>query len=107
MTLAEFKASLLEEFTAIDTELDVPFMTLKISNACDEVKRRRNYKASGYSDKQIEADIQEYASNIRNVALYDYNQAGAEFESAHGEIGINRSYTDRERLFVGVAPFVG
>lgn len=107
MTLAEFKANLLTEFEGIDADFDRAFMAQKIANACDEVRRRRNYTASGYSDNEIEADIQNYASNIRNVSLYDYNQNGAEFESSHSEIGINRAWIDREKLFVGVAPFVG
>lgn len=75
----------------------------KVINAIREVKTARNYP-SHYSDIQIERDLYRYYSQIRNLALYDYNQIGAEGESSHSEGGTSRSYVDRKSLFSGVLP---
>lgn len=75
----------------------------KVIGAIREVKTARNYP-SHYSDIQIERDLQRFYSNIRNLALYDYNQIGAEGESSHSEGGTSRSYVDRNSLFGGVIP---
>ena len=55
---------------------------------------------------QIEEDIENYYSNIRDIALYDYNIIGAEGESYHYEGGTNRTYIDRRRLYNGIIPLV-
>lgn len=78
----------------------------KIRQAIKSVKRARNYSGAGYSIDQIEEDIENYYSNIRDIALYDYNIIGAEGESYHYEGGTNRTYIDRRRLYNGIIPLV-
>ena len=75
----------------------------KVVGAIREVKRARKYP-SYYTDEQIQTDLYEYYSNIRNIALYDYNKIGAEGETSHSENGVNRSYADRNKLFAGIIP---
>lgn len=75
----------------------------KLVGAIREVKRARKYP-SYYTDEQIQTDLYEYYSNIRNIALYDYNKIGAEGETSHSENGVNRSYGDRDKLFAGIIP---
>lgn len=75
----------------------------KVIGAIREVKTARNYP-SHYSDSQIERDLHRFYSNIRNLALYDYNQIGAEFEESHGENSVSRSWIDRNKLFDGIIP---
>lgn len=75
----------------------------KILAAIREVVRVRNYPSS-YSDERINKDLYMYYSNIRNIALYDYNVIGAEWQSSMNENGINRSYVDRNKLFKGIIP---
>ena len=75
----------------------------KIMGAIREVKTARNYP-SHYSDLQIERDLYHFYPNIRHLALYDYNQIGAEFEESHGENSISRSWCERKELFNGVLP---
>lgn len=84
---------------------DADILAVKVDNAIREVKRRRNYKASNMSNEEIEEDLENYYTNIHNVALFDYNQIGDEFQSAMTENGTRREYVDREKLFVGVAAF--
>lgn len=78
----------------------------KIRQAIKSVMRARNYSGAGYSTAQISEDIENYYSNIRDIALYDYNIIGAEGESYHYEGGTNRTYIDRRRLYNGILPIV-
>ena len=70
----------------------------KVVGAIREVKTARNYP-SHYSDVQIERDLYRWYSQIRNLALYDYNQIGAEGQTSMGENGVSRSWVDRNSLF--------
>lgn len=75
----------------------------KVIGAIREVKTARKYPST-YTDEQISKDLYEYYSNIRNIALYDYNMIGVEGQSSSSENGISRSYVDRDKLFKGVIP---
>lgn len=78
----------------------------KVRNAIREVKMKRNYVATSYTDKQIEQDLFNYYSVIKNVALYDYNHIGAEGQTSHNENGVSRVWVNRDELFKGVHAFV-
>lgn len=96
--LADLTAELESEPTFDSTKL-----LQKVVGAIREVKRARKYP-SYYTDEQIQRDLYEYYSNIRNIALYDYNKIGAEFEQSHSENSVNRNWTDRDKLFSGILP---
>ena len=101
-----------EIFDELKTELeDDPnfnekILKVKIKNAIRDVRIRRNYKASTYSDDAIEKDMERFYVVILNVARYDYNQVGIEGEQAHSENGVNRTYVSRDSLMATVHPFV-
>lgn len=78
-------------------------LTQKVINAIREVKIARKYPDS-YTDERIQSDLYSFYSNIRNIALYDYNKMGAEFEQSHNENSINRNWFERTKLFCGVIP---
>ena len=59
---------------------------------------------SGYTDGMIAQDLDRYYSQIRNLALYDYNSIGFEGESQHSEDSIQRTMVDRKTLFAGIIP---
>ena len=82
---------------------DSSVLRQKVINAIREVKKERKYPSYYLSDL-ISKDLYEFYSNIRNIALYDYNKVGAEGELTHSENGISRSYVDRKNLFSGVLP---
>ena len=75
----------------------------KVINAIREVKTARKYP-SYYTEEQIARDLYNFYSNVRNIALYDYNKIGGEFEQSHNENSVNRSFVDRNSLFGGVIP---
>lgn len=98
---------LLEDLTAELSETDENFkqslIIPKIKNAIREVKRARNYPKH-YTESIIVEDLENYYSNIRNIALFDYNQIGAEGQASLSENGTSRSYIDRDKLFAGIIP---
>lgn len=75
----------------------------KVINAIREVKKARKYPGY-YTEEQIARDLYDFYSNVRNIALYDYNKIGGEFEQSHNENSVNRSFVDRNSLFGGVIP---
>lgn len=82
---------------------DAELLSAKVVSAIKEVVRARKYPKY-YTYEQITADLYNFYSNARNIALYDYNQIGAEFQQSSSENGTSRSYTDRKSLFNGVIP---
>lgn len=108
MTIEEMKAEITTDLTTeillTDGDLfNLPLLTSKINNAVMEVRAARKYPTT-YSAEKIESDLVKFYSTIRNIALYDYNQSGAEGQKSFSETGMNITYVDRERLFWGVEP---
>lgn len=89
-----------------DSNFDADILKSKIKNAIRDVMLRRNYTATAYNDESIAKDMASFYSVIRSVALYDYNQIGAEGQQSHSENTVSRSWVDRNSLFNGVIPFV-
>lgn len=102
-----FENDLLEDLTAELSETDPNFrqslIIPKIKEAIREVRRARNYPKY-YSESAIVEDLEDYYSNIRNIALFDYNKIGGEFEESHSENSVSRSWEDRNKLFAGIIP---
>lgn len=104
--LEEIFANLRDEIMADVAQADLFSETLlraKIKGAFREVKRARNYPKS-YTEAQIEEDMQEYISNIEDIARYDYNSVGSEGLSSYSADGTSIHYKDRDKLFYGVLP---
>lgn len=99
----EIIADLTVELEIADKNFDSILLRSKVQNALREVKRARKYPGS-YSDSRIERDMRDYYSNIRNIALYDYNTIGMEFQSSSSENSTSRVMTDRDKLFAGIIP---
>lgn len=74
----------------------------KIKSAIREVMTVRDYQSSGYTDDMIEKDLYRYYSVIRDLALYDFAQIGAPFETSHTENSVSRMWKSRESMLKGV-----
>lgn len=106
MTLSledEIIADLSAELSVSDKTYNEALMLPKVRNAIREVRRARKYP-SHYTDEQVNEDMYDFYSNIRSIALYDYNLIGGEGQSSSSENGVSRSYIDRNSLFNGIIP---
>lgn len=99
----ELIEDLTTELSASDPNFNAILLLSKVKGAIREVKRARKYPAY-YTDEQIKCDMYDFYSNIRNIALYDYNIIGAEWQTSSSESGISRGYVDRDKLFNGIIP---
>lgn len=79
-------------------------LSSKVKNAVREIRKDRNYPES-YDEEKIINDLRNHYSNIRELALYDYNQIGAEGQVSHSENGTNRSWKSRNECKNGVIAF--
>ena len=75
----------------------------KVKNAYREVKTARKYPKS-WSEAAIENDMEDYYSQVRDLAMYDYNQIGAEGQTSYSQDGVSVHYVERNKLFAGVLP---
>ena len=99
----EIIADLTAELQITDKNFNPALLLSKVRNALREVKKARKYP-DYYTEEQITADMYEYYSNIRSLALYDYAQIGAYGEESHSENSTSRSWMDRSKCFAGVVP---
>lgn len=81
------------------------FLEQLISQAEQDVRLYRNYP-DNYTEEMIEKDMKKFDSIIVNLALYDYNQDGGEFQVSSSENGTSRSWIDRDKILGKVTPFV-
>ena len=75
----------------------------KVKGAYRAVKTARRYPQS-YTEAAIERDMENYHSQVRDIALYDYNQIGAEGQTQYSADGVSIHYVERDKLFYGVLP---
>lgn len=99
----EIVADLTAELSISDGNFNADLLLSKVRSALREVKKARKYPLY-YTDSQIERDMYDYYSNVRNIALYDYNLIGAEGQTSSSENGTSRAYVDRNELFSGIIP---
>ncbi len=81
----------------------------KLNTAFREVlqARTKNYHGEypdSYTDERAAQDLAQYYSHIFNLALFDYNTIGIEFQTSSTENSTTRTYRDRDRLFNGISP---
>lgn len=105
MTVAEMKAEIIRELTIElkGENVDADMLSVKVDSAIRDVRTARNYP-SDYTVMMIEADLVKYFSQIKSIALFDYNQIGAEGQTQYSADGESIHYVDRNKLFSGVIP---
>jgi len=111
-TLADLKNEILTELTAQlsnDVGYSSTVVSSKLNVAFQEVLQARTQKyhgsyPSGMTDDEKYADLSQFSSHIFNLALFDYNTIGIEFQTSSTENSVTRTYRDRDRLFNGIVP---
>lgn len=108
--ITQLQDEIVTELTAqLETEENFNAVALnaKVKIAILDVMGRREYENSHYTDEKILNELGvRYYSTIVRLALYDYNQIGAEGQTQHSENSINRSWAERDKILSDVHPFV-
>lgn len=104
--LNEILEDLGNELELSEGDSKIAALTSKIKNAIREVRLKRNYPEH-FTEEQIVKDLQKHYSNIRELALYDFNQVGAEGQTSHHENGTNRTWKSRNDCLIGVFAYCG
>ena len=93
-----------EELTAVeDAIFNEKLLKSKVDAAVREVKGARKYP-DYYTETAVNQDMEQFYSNIRSIALFDYNQTGAEGLKSYSADGGTLNYLDRSTLFRGIIP---
>lgn len=100
--IAEIKAELKIELRE-ENHLDEDLLTVKIRGAYRDVQSALRFEPTK-SEAAIEKEMANYFSQIKAIALYDYNKIGAEGQKNYSADGENISYEDRNKLFYGILP---
>lgn len=107
MAYETMEEELLDDLTAeleiTDENFNAALLASKIKTAIRDVKRARRYP-SYYTSEQIESDCYNFYTNVRMIALNDYNKAGIESETSHNENSVSAGFVDRDKLFAGIIP---
>ena len=93
------------DVVVFDQKEENPLLEQLIKQVTDEVMNRRMYP-SNYTQEQIDEDLKKFESTIVNAVVYDRSQAGESFMQSYSENGVSRTWTDRDKLFKDVYPFV-
>lgn len=112
MSLNDLKEEILMDLV-VQLEDEVGFkeevVQSKLNIAFREVLQARTMKFGGrypssMSEEEQYDDLSQFTSHIFNLALFDYNTIGIEFQTSSTENSTTRTYRDRDRLFNGVVP---
>lgn len=93
------------DVVVFDKKEDNPVIEQLIKQATEDVKAKRNYP-DNYTDEMITDDLKKFENVIVNLSVYDHSQAGENYMASMSEGGVSRTWKDRDKLFVGVFPFV-
>ncbi len=89
----------------LHTDADKVILSSKIKGAYREVKLCRRYQKY-HTQEFVDADMENYYSVIKYLALYDWNHIGGEGQTGHSENGTSRTWHSRDEILAKVTPFV-
>ena len=92
-----------------DVGYDLAVVESKLDNAMRSVMQIRCKLYGGkypksFTDERAASDLSQFRSHIFELALFDYNTIGIEFQTSSTELSTTRTYRDRDRLFNGIMP---
>ena len=83
-------------------------LKIKVNDAYRKVRARKAYHHTSFTEEQIEKHLYEnHFQDIKNVALYNFNMIGAEFQKSHNENNISRSFLKEDEVMSNITAFVG
>lgn len=102
MALAdEILADLGSELEATDPDYDSAILSTKINIAIKKVTNARNYPEY-YTQERINTDLEKYYTQIRDIALYMYNNIGVDFDKNYTSNKMSREVISESELYRGI-----
>lgn len=102
MALAdEILADLGSELEATDPDYNSAILSTKINIAIKKVTNARNYPEH-YTQERINADLEKYYTQIRDIALYMYNNIGVDFDKNYTSNKMSREVISESELYRGI-----
>lgn len=102
MALAdEILADLGSELEATDPDYNSAILSTKINIAIKKVINARNYPEH-YTQERINADLEKYYTQIRDIALYMYNNIGVDFDESYTSNKMSRTVISESELYRGI-----
>ena len=92
-----------EELEITDPQFNEKLLRVKVKQAIREVIGAMGCDQSSVDD-DLENELSRYYSNIRNIALYQYESIGAEFSTSIKEDSDTRQMMNYNDLFAGIIP---
>lgn len=94
-------ADLGAELEATDPDYNSAILSTKINIAIKKVTNARNYPSS-YSAEKIQADLEKFYTQIRDIALYMYNNVGVDFDESYTSNKMSRTIISESELYRGI-----
>ena len=91
------------EIKPTDDQFNAMLLAAKVVGAYREVRNVRKYPTY-YTEEQIESDMEQFYDVCKNIAVYDYNTIGIEWQKINKENAVSREFIRRTSLFSGVLP---
>lgn len=104
----ELKSAVKEILIAyLPDEAENPILDTLVNRAVQSYRNYVNYPPDT-EETDIESNMKNNLYCISDLALYAFNKQGADFESAHNENGVSRTYESEGAIFTahGVFPYV-
>ncbi len=102
MALAdEILADLGSELEVTDPDYNSAILSTKINIAIKKVTNARNYPEH-YTQERINADLEKYYTQIRDIALYMYNNIGVDFDKNYTSNKMSREVISESELYRGI-----
>lgn len=102
MALAdEILADLGSELEATDPDYNSAILSTKINIAIKKVTNARNYP-DYYTQETINTDLEKYYTQIRDIALYMYNNIGVDFDKNYTSNKMSREVISESELYRGI-----
>ena len=101
--IQEIVDDLTAEIKPTDDQFNAVLLSAKVVGAYREIRSARKYPAY-YTEEEIESDMEQFYDVCRNIAVYDYNTIGIEWQKTNKENAVSREFVRRSSLFSGVIP---
>jgi hypothetical protein len=89
------------ELEATDPDYNSAILSTKINVAIKKVTNARNYP-DYYTQETINTDLEKFYTQIRDIALYMYNNIGVDFDKNYTSNKMSREVISESELYRGI-----